>query len=97
MAPGSGVVAGEPLAEEPPRGVEMPIAAPGVESCFECGGSGRVWLFPCASRREQGRIITERIVRIPLPPLVRPQSIIEMPPPALGMRNFYLRLYVRIE
>ena len=83
--------------EEAPRGVEVPIAVPGVESCFECGGSGRVWLFPCASCRGQGRIVTERIVRIPVPPLVRPESIIEMPLHALGMHNLYLRLYVRIE
>jgi hypothetical protein len=58
---------------------------------------GREWLFPCASCRGQGRIVTERIVRIPVPPLVRPESIIEMPLHALGMHNLYLRLYVRIE
>ena len=83
--------------EEAPRGVEVPIAVPSVESCFECGGSGRVWLFPCASCRGQGWIVTERIVRIPVPPLVRPESIIEMPLHALGMHNLYLRLYVRSE
>jgi DnaJ-class molecular chaperone len=83
--------------EEATREVEVPIAVPGVESCFECGGSGRVWLFPCASCRGQGRIVTERIVRIPVPPLVRPESIIEMPLHGLGIHNLYLRLYVRIE
>ena len=75
----------------------MPIAVPGVESCFECGGSGCVWLFPCASCRGQGRIVSERIVRIPVPPLMRAESIIEMPLHGLGIHNLYLRLYVRIE
>lgn len=83
--------------EEAARGVEVPIAVPGVESCFECGGSGRVWLFPCTFCRGQGRIVTERSVRIPVPPLVRPESIIEMPLYGLGIQNLYLRLYVRIE
>ena len=83
--------------EEAARGVEVPIAVPRAESCFECGGSGRVWLFPCAACRGQGRMVTERIVRIPVPPLMRPESIIEMPLPWLGIHNLYLRLYVRIE
>lgn len=83
--------------EEAARGVEVPIAVPGVESCFECGGAGRVWLFPCAACRGQGLIATEKIVRIPVPPLVRPESIIEMPLHGLGIHNLYLRLYVRIE
>ena len=83
--------------EEATREVEVPIAVPGVASCFECGGSGRVWLFPCASCHGQGRIVTERIVRILVPPLVRRESIIEMPLHGLGIHNLYLRLYVRIE
>ena len=83
--------------EEAARGVEVPIAVPGAESCFECGGSGRVWLFPCASCRGQGLIVTEKIVRVPVPPLVRPESIIEMPLHWLGIHNLNLRLYVRIE
>ena len=83
--------------EEAARGVEVPIAVPRAESCFECGGSGRVWLFPCASCRGQGLIVTEKIVRVSVPPLVRPESIIEMPLHALGMHNLYLRLYVRSE
>jgi DnaJ-class molecular chaperone len=83
--------------KEAARGVEVPIAVPCVESCFECDGTGRVWLFPCASCRGQGLIVTERIVRIQVPTPVRPESIIEMPLHGLGIHNLYLRLYVRIE
>jgi DnaJ-class molecular chaperone len=79
------------------RGVEVPIAAPVIESCFECGGTGRVWLFPCASCRGQGLIGTEKVVRIHVPPLVRPESILDVPLHGLGIDNLYLRLYVRIE
>jgi DnaJ-class molecular chaperone len=79
------------------RGVEVPIAAPAIESCVECGGSGRVWLFPCASCHGQGLIGTEEVVRIQVPPLVRPESILEVPLHGLGIHNLYLRLYVRIE
>jgi DnaJ-class molecular chaperone len=83
--------------DEAARGVEAPIAVPRVESCFECGGTGRVWLFPCDSCRGQGLIVTERIVRIQVPPLVRPESIIEVPLHGLGIHNLYLRMHVRIE
>jgi hypothetical protein len=83
--------------QEAARGVEVPIAVPGIESCFKCGGTGRVRLFLCASCHGQGLISTERIVRIPVPPLVRPESIIELPLHGFGIRNLYLRLYVRIE
>ena len=84
-------------AEEAARAIEVPIAMPRVESCNECGGVGRVWLFPCNSCRGQGLIITERIVRIQVPPLVRPKSIVEVPLHGLGIHNLYLRMYVRIE
>jgi DnaJ-class molecular chaperone len=83
--------------DEAVRGVEVPIALPRVESCHECGGIGRVWLFPCASCGGQRVIVTERIVRIQIPPLVRPESVIEVPLHGVGIHNLYLRLHVRIE
>ena len=83
--------------EEAERGVEVPIALPRVESCHECGGIGRVWFFPCASCGGQRVIVTERVVRIQIPPLVRPESVIEVPLYGLGIHNLYLRLHVRME
>jgi molecular chaperone DnaJ len=83
--------------DEAARGVEVPIALPRVESCHECGGIGRVWLYPCASCGGQRVIVTERIVRIQIPPLVRPESVIEVPLHGVGIHNLYLRLHVRIE
>jgi hypothetical protein len=56
-----------------------------------------VWLFPCASCGEEGVIATERIVRVTIPPLIRPGAVIEGPLHGLGIDNLYLRLHVRIE
>jgi molecular chaperone DnaJ len=83
--------------DEAVRGVQVPIALPRVDSCEECGGIGRVWLFPCASCGGQRVIVTERVVRIQIPPLVRPESVIEVPLHGVGIHNLYLRLHVRIE
>jgi molecular chaperone DnaJ len=79
------------------RGVAVPIAVPRVESCDECEGTGRGWLFPCASCGGRGGIVTENVVRIRIPPLVRPESVIEVPVNGLGIHSRYLRLHVRIE
>ena len=83
--------------DEAVRGVEVPIAVPRVEPCHECGGSGHVWLFACTSCGGQRVIITERIGRIQIPRLVRPESVIDVPLHELGIHNLYLRLHVRIE
>ena len=82
--------------DEAVRGVHVPIVIPRAHSCPVCGGTGWVWLFPCTSCREQGVIQTEEILRIPIPPLVRPGSIIEVPLHGLGIHNLYLRLHVRL-
>jgi molecular chaperone DnaJ len=79
------------------RGVEVPLGVPGIHRCLECGGTGRAWLFPCASCEGEGAIATERVIRIPIPAGVRSGSVIEGPLDGLGIYNLYLRLYVRIE
>jgi molecular chaperone DnaJ len=83
--------------EEAVRGVVVPIGVPGLHRCLDCGGAGHVWLFPCASCGEEGVIATERIVRVAIPPLIRPGAGIEGPLHGLGIDNLYLRLHVRIE
>jgi molecular chaperone DnaJ len=79
------------------RGVEVPVGVPGVRRCPDCGGTGRVWLFPCLSCGEEGVIATERVIRIPVPSGVRSGSVVEVPLHAIGVHNLYLRLHVRIE
>ena len=83
--------------EEAVRGITVPIAVPGLEPCPHCGGTGRVWMFPCASCGAEGAIASDRVVRVTVPPLSRPRSIIEAPLSGLGIDNLYLRLFVRVE
>ena len=65
--------------EEAMQGVGVPIGEPALHRCPDCGGTGHVWLFPCASCGEEGVIATERIVRVTIPPLIRPGVVIEGP------------------
>jgi DnaJ-class molecular chaperone len=83
--------------DEALRGVEVPLGVPGLHSCPECGGSGRVWLFQCVSCGETGVVASERVIRVPVPAGVRSGAVFERSLDQLGIRNLYLRLYVRIE
>jgi hypothetical protein len=83
--------------DEALRGVEVPVGVPSLHRCPDCGGAGRVWLFPCACCGEAGVIASERVVRIPIPPRVRSGTVIEVPLDGIGIRNLHLRVYVRIE
>jgi molecular chaperone DnaJ len=83
--------------DEAARGVEVPIGLPRVHQCPECGGAGRVWLFPCVACGEHGVIEGEEVLQIRIPPLARSRSTIEVPLHGLGIHNLYLRLHVRIQ
>jgi DnaJ-class molecular chaperone len=82
--------------EEAGQGVEVPIGVPCFHRCPDCGGTGRVWRFPCKSCGEEGVIVTEKRIWITIPPLIRPGAVIEGPLYGLGIYNLYLRLHVRI-
>jgi molecular chaperone DnaJ/curved DNA-binding protein len=83
--------------EEAARGVVVPIVAPRVYQCPDCGGAGHVWLFPCWSCDQQGVIASEDTVHVTVPPFSAPGAVIERPLIGLGVHNLYLRVYVRIE
>ena len=83
--------------EEAMRGVTVPISVPGLQRCPDCGGTGRMLLFPCASCRAEGEVARHRIVRVTIPPLIQSRAIIEAPLSALGIDNLVLRLDVRVE
>lgn len=82
---------------EAARGVEVPVGVPRAAACAACDGMGRQWLVACAACAGTGVIVAEAVVRITIPPLVRPNSIFEVPLAGLGVHNLYLRLLVRIE
>ena len=83
-------------AAEAARGGVASLGVPVFSPCPVCGGSGREWLFPCTYCREQRMVEGEETVRIPIPPMVREGTILEVPIRGLGIHNIYLRLYIRI-
>lgn len=83
--------------EEASRGCLVPVGVPVFSLCPHCSGSGRVCLFPCTFCQQEGVVETGRTVQVPVPPMVRPGSILEMPLQGLGIHNFYLRLHVHVE
>jgi len=80
--------------EEAFAGCIVPVALPVFGPCPSCGGSGRDWIYPCASCRAQGLIEAEKLVQVEIPPLVRSGSVFEVPLSGLGVHNFVLRLHV---
>jgi molecular chaperone DnaJ len=84
-------------AEEALRGVTVPIGVPGLEPCPHCGGTGRVWMFPCGLCGAAGSVASDHVVRVTIPPRIQSRSIIETPVYGLGIDNLYLRLYIRVE
>jgi DnaJ-class molecular chaperone len=82
--------------DEAARGGTISMGIPVFYDCPQCGGSGRDWLFPCINCSAQGIIEGEKKVRVPIPPMVRDKTIIELPISGLGIHNFYLCLHMRI-
>ena len=83
--------------EEAMRGVTVPVGVPGLEPCPRCGGTGRVWMFPCALCGAVGSIASDHVVRVTIPPRIQSGSIIEAPLYGLGIDNLCLPLYTRVE
>lgn len=82
--------------QEAARGGEVAFGVPALERCRECNG-GRGWLFPCATCGGEGVTVAETTVRVAIPSMVRPGTVLEVPLQGVGVRNLYLRLLVRIE
>ena len=83
--------------EESVHGCTVPVRVPVFLCCPECGGSGRDWVFPCAFCQQQGIVESEQTVRIRIPPMSPPGSVIEIPLQGLGIQNLYLRLHMFID
>ena len=80
--------------EEAARGCVLPISVPAFSRCPRCRGSGRDWLSGCAWCGGQGVIESEEAVRVWIPAMTPPGSILEIPLQGLGIHNFFLRLHV---
>ncbi|HEV8716377.1 MAG TPA: DnaJ domain-containing protein [Candidatus Binatia bacterium] len=82
--------------DEAARGGMALIKVPVLYPCPTCGGSGQEWLFPCSPCQGQGMLEEEETVRVPIPPLVRDYTVVEVPVRGLGIHNLSLRLYIRV-
>jgi DnaJ-class molecular chaperone len=82
--------------EEAERGVRVPFQVPVLTGCYACGGSGRDWLFPCSDCEGEGRLIDYRTVEVQVPSRVRDGTVIEVTLNRLGVKNMWLRVYVRV-
>lgn len=83
--------------EEAARGGLLPVGVPMFRPCAACGGMGRDWMFPCLHCRGEGVIQEERVVGVHIPPMTRPNAVIEVPLHGLGIHNFILRLHVGVD
>jgi len=83
--------------QELARGCVLPLGVPVFARCSRCGGSGHDWAFPCGVCHRQGVVQTRRLVRIRVPPMPSPGSVLEVPLQGLGIHNFYLRLHLFAE
>ena len=83
--------------EEAATGVLLPVGVPVFIACPRCRGEGYTWGYPCPSCNQEGVVETESIVRIDIPPMVRPHTIMELPLGRLGIANLFLRLHILVD
>ena len=65
--------------EEALQGGIVPLTLPVWERCGDCQGSGRDWGYPCFACGGEGVVERERTVRVRIPPMVRPRTVLEYP------------------
>ena len=75
----------------------VPFEVPVFAICFQCGGTGRDWLFPCEECDGEGRRVDCAALNVRVPPGVRDGSVFEFSLERLGIRNLWLRVHVRVE
>lgn len=83
--------------DEAECGMLVPFQVPVFSTCYECGGFGRHWLFPCEECGGDGRVVDHGSLEVRVPAHVRDGSVIDVSLEALGIRNLWLRVFVRIE
>jgi len=77
--------------EEAELGILIPFRVPVFAVCHHCGGLG------CAVCDDEGRLVDEETVDVKIPAGVRHGSVFEISLAPLGIRNLWLRVYVRID
>ena len=82
--------------EEALKGGRITLKIPVLYSCPMCGGTGREWPFSCMHCGGEGRVESEEPVSLNIPSGVRNGTVYDIPLRGYGIRNFYLRLFIRI-
>lgn len=83
--------------EEARHGILVPFRVPVFSTCYQCGGLGRNWLFPCVDCGGEGRILKREALDVRVPAGVRDGTVFEFSLERLGIHNLWLRVHVRIE
>lgn len=83
-------------AAEAERGVLVPFEVPVFSLCYECGGAGRNWVFPCGACGGEGRVLERDPVDVHVPAGVRDGTRIDVSLQDLGIRNLWLSVHVRV-
>lgn len=83
--------------EEASRGGILPIAVPVFQTCPECDGSGRTWLFPCLRCGQSGIVEKAVTVQLEIPPMVAEGTVIDLPLEGIGIWNFRLRIVIHVD
>ena len=83
--------------DEAARGILVPFHVPVFSTCYHCGGLGRHWLFPCDDCGGRGRFIDHDAVEVRVPAGVHDGAVFDVSLEALGVRNLWLRVYVRVQ
>ncbi len=79
------------------KGIVLPIEVPTFHKCPFCDGMGHDWFFPCSYCAEQGVVEKRESIRVNVPPMVKPGTVLEVPLKGLGVHNFFLRLHIFVE
>jgi molecular chaperone DnaJ len=81
--------------EESAQGGTVALGVPVFFTCPRCYGTGRDWLFLCASCASRGIIEAEKPVYVRIPRMLPERSVIEVPLHGLGIHNLFVRLHTR--
>jgi DnaJ-class molecular chaperone len=82
--------------EQAARGGVVPIEFPIARLCPRCDGSGSTGFYACDLCDGHGLDWRDARVEVVVPQQARDGMVMEIPLTELGVRNFFLRLFVRV-
>lgn len=77
-------------------GATLRLALPTMRHCPNCGGLGGT-VLPCLMCNQTGKIVSDSVVRVRIPPMTPDGSVIDVSLDRLGIRNMHLRIHVAVQ